>query len=74
MKIYGYQNMVKFIAVLFIIAKNLENTQKSMNRWMDQQIVIYAYKEMLHSNTDRQKKEARPNRVYISYDSIYMQF
>ena len=36
-----------FIEALFVIAKNWKQTQMSINRWIDKQIVVYPYSEIL---------------------------
>lgn len=33
-----------------LIAKKLETTQISVNKWMDKQIVVYSYNAILFSN------------------------
>ena len=50
--------MQRFAAILFIITKNW-GKQMSFNRGMDQQIVVYSYKEILVND-----KKKSPTKIW----------
>ena len=75
-----------FIAALIHNSQRVETAQTSINGWMDEQIVVYTYKEYysaIKRSTDRcynvidarkQAKWKKPRHKGLLYDSIYLKY